>query len=156
MKPTQKVAYLLGGVALAVTAGLATQSVSAHLGGNSTELASSLANKLNLEESTVSTALDSVRAEHQAERKAEMKTSYTEKLTQAVSDGKLTEEQKTLLLGKFDELQTKHEAIRSQMETLRTETETWAKDNNIDTEYLMGAGKGGPGGKMHGGPRGMR
>ncbi len=151
----KKVALSLGAIALMLTAGLATQSVSAHMNGAGTNLASSLANKLGVEESKVNTALDSVRSENQASRATEMKTNYTEKLTEAVTAGKLTEAQKTLLLTKFDEVKTKQDDLRKQQETLRTETETWAKTNNIHTSYLMGAGmKGGPSGRGHGGPGG--
>jgi hypothetical protein len=149
MKTSQKAVYLLGGAALAVTAGLATQSVSAHFRGDS-NLAGPLAAKLNLEESVVSTALDSVKDENKVARANERKTNYTEMLTAAVSAGKLTEAQKTLLLTKYDEHQVKRDEIRKQMENLRSETEAWAKTNNIDTQYLMMpggmGGKGGPSG----------
>lgn len=157
MNTTQKVAYSLGAIALITTAGLATHTVSAHMNGNGGNLASSLATKLGIEENTVSTALDSVRSEEEASRATEMKTSYTEKLTAAVSAGKLTEAQKSLLLAKYDEVKTKQDDLRKQQETLIAETEAWAKTNNIDTSYLMGAGmKGGPGGRGHGGPGMMR
>jgi hypothetical protein len=151
MNQRQKLFIALGGIALAATTGLASHS--AFAASRSDTLASSLASKLNIEESAVSTALDSVRAEKEASRSAEMKTNYTEKLTEAVTAGKLTEAQKTLLLSKFDEVKGKQDAIRTQQETLRTETEAWAKTNNIDTSYLMGAG-GGKGGRGHGGPGG--
>ncbi|CAN5119932.1 hypothetical protein BH11PAT4_BH11PAT4_0220 [soil metagenome] len=150
MNHRQKLVVALGGIALAATAGLASHSVFA--ASKSDTLASSLASKLNLEESAVSTALDSVRTENEAARATEMKTKYTENLTAAVTAGKLTEAQKTLLLSKYDEVKVKQDAIRTQQETLRSETEAWAKTNNIDTDYLMGAG--GKGGRGHGGPGG--
>jgi hypothetical protein len=67
----------------------------------------------------------------------------------------LTEDQKTKLLAKYDEVVTKEAAIRKEEQTLRSDTEQWATDNSIDSQYLpMANGHGGPGG--HGRPDGIR
>jgi hypothetical protein len=97
----------------------------------------------------------------QAEREAEVKAD----LAQLVSDGKLTQAQADKINAKRAEIQKAREALRdsdptktreemkAEMDAKRTELETWAKDNGIDTEYLryvMGHGGRGHG---HGGPR---
>lgn len=88
-------------------------------------------------------------------RKVDREARCEESLAKAVSDGKLTEEQKTLLLEKRDAIRTQRKndveewksLTRSQwqekMRARRTELEQWAKDNGIDAKYLfLGAGYG--------------
>ena len=65
----------------------------------------------------------------------------SDRLQKLVDDGKLTADQKTKIEAKQKELQAKHDADK-------TALETWAKDNGIDTQYLMMGG--GPGGRGHG------
>ena len=67
----------------------------------------------------------------------------SDRLQKAVDAGDITAEQKTLIEKKQDELQTARESQRDALEQ-------WAKDNNIDTEYLH---MGGPGGHKGGGPQ---
>jgi hypothetical protein len=57
------------------------------------------------------------------------------RLQDAVDDGDITAEQKTLIEAKQKEFQTARE-------TQRTALEQWAKDNGIDTDYLHMGGKG--------------
>jgi hypothetical protein len=67
-------------------------------------------------------------------------------LDDAVADGDITAEQKTLIEQKQAELEKARDEKRDAMEQ-------WAKDNNIDDAYLhMGMGNGGRG-KHGGGPR---
>lgn len=67
-------------------------------------------------------------------------------LDTAVTDGKITAEQKTLIEQKQAELEKARDAKRDAMEQ-------WAQDNNIDDDYLYnGMGKDGRGGHG-GGPR---
>ena len=87
----------------------------------------------------------------------------TERLDQAVTDGKITAEQKDLIIAKGKEMKQKMEEIRNlssdterktAMEQLRTDTEKWLSDNKIDQRFLgpLG-GMRGPG-RGHGGPMG--
>jgi polyhydroxyalkanoate synthesis regulator phasin len=69
-------------------------------------------------------------------------------LDDAVADGDITAEQKTLIEQKQEELQTKREANRDSLKQ-------WADDNNIELKYVMG-GVGGPGHGEMGGPGMMR
>jgi hypothetical protein len=62
----------------------------------------------------------------------------SDRLQDAVDNGDITAEQKTLIEKKQEELQTTRESQRDALKQ-------WAEDNNIDTEYLrMGGHGGGP------------
>lgn len=66
-------------------------------------------------------------------------------LQDAVDDGDLTSEQKTLIENKQKELEDKRSAERDELEK-------WASDNNLDLKDIMPMGRG-HGKKMGGGPR---
>jgi hypothetical protein len=115
-----------------------------------------IAQKFSLKEADVKAVFD----EEKTARDAEHQKSFEEKLTQAVTDGKLTTEQKDKIIAKQKELQAKREANRDAMkdktederhaaiDAERTELEQWAKDNNVPIEYLRPSKvKGGPGGR---------
>lgn len=115
-----------------------------------------LVQKFNLREADVKAVFDEARGEQQAK----MKTNFEDRLTQAVKDGKVTEEQKKLILGKHNEMAIKREQNRDQfqnmtneerktaMQAQRQELEDWAKENNIDLQYFFG--HGGSGGRKGG------
>ncbi|OQB06456.1 MAG: hypothetical protein BWY19_00268 [bacterium ADurb.Bin212] len=116
--------------------------------GRGQEMTSQLAEKLGIEESSVENAMEEIRSDQQAE----MKSRQEERLQEAVDDGKITAEQKQLLLDR----QTAMEEAR---EARRAENQKWMEDNgfNEDTlrEYGISFGEGmgrGPGG---GGRRGQ-
>jgi spore germination cell wall hydrolase CwlJ-like protein len=108
----------------------------------------------------VQSVFDAQRSEHQAQMKERM----SNRLTQLVTDKKITEAQKNLIIAKHDAMQKEMQTMRDQMkdktpeerralmETKRVELEKWAKDNGIDLQYLkpFGPGKG-----MHKGFKGM-
>ena len=103
-------------------------------------MAQKLSEKLGIEQSTVSTALDSIRSERQAERQQEI----SESLDKAVSDGVITAEQKQAWLDKQSELEKRREQERAEMQQ-------WLTDNGIDESKLqsyLGKGMGGMGGGM--------
>lgn len=118
-----------------------------------------LADKLGVDKAKVQAVFD----EERASREADREKSYEDRLTQAVKDGKLTEDQKSKVLAKRQELEAKikseRDSLRDKTETerraamdaTRTEIEKWAKDNGIDAKWLMGGGPGmGKGGMMGG------
>ncbi len=122
-------------------------------GNQMTSLVQRIAQKFNLQESEVQAVFDQERQEHQAQRQAAAEA----RLTQLVTDGKITEAQKQLIVAKQKELQEKRhsqmdsmktmtqEERHSAMETERQSLEDWAKQNGIDVQYLMmmhGNGKG--------------
>lgn len=118
-----------------------------------------IADKFGLNTTDVQAVFDQDRTD----RQAEMETKYENQLTQFVTDGKITEAQKQLILSKHKELEAARqterqrmegmtdderkaamEANRTKMETERSALEEWASQNGIDMQYIMGFG-------MHGG-----
>lgn len=70
---------------------------------------------------------------------------YTDRLDQAVKDGKLTSAQEQLILDKRKELQNKvqdyktmtQEQRKTAKQQERQDLKTWAHQNNIDLKYLL-------------------
>jgi len=133
---------LVVGLTLAGAAVLGVGVASAYFGGKSKEAVSQkLAEKLGVSSDKVSTAMDEIQVERQAERKA----SNSAKLDKAVSDRVITAEQKQKILDKMDETQQKRESEREEMQK-------WQDENNIDWEKLHSYGIGMRfGGRGHGG-----
>lgn len=108
-------------------------------------LVQKIATKFGLNQSDVQAVFDADREEHHAE----MKANFEKQLSQYVTDGKITDAQRQLILQKRAELDAAHEAKKdsatnltpeerkSQMDAERTSLEAWAKDNGIDMQYLM-------------------
>jgi hypothetical protein len=153
------IAGVTSGVALGSLAGVGAASAattSTSTAGPS-GLITKIAQKFNLQESDVKAVFEEDRAAHKAERTQK----FEEKLTQAVTEGKITPEQKDKILAKAKELQASREANRDAMESKtpeerkaameaeRTALKQWATDNNIPEQYLRFAfghrGHGGPG-----------
>ena len=144
-------------VGTSVLGGIGAVSAASSTTGPDT-LVEKIASKFNLNKDEVKAVFDENRTEMEASHKAKVE----EKLTQAVTDGKITEDQKAKIIAKAEELKTQRDAERDSMkdktdeerkalmEQHRTELEKWATDNGIPTEYLRFAGPGGG----HG-PRGM-
>lgn len=97
--------------------------------------------------------VEAVFEEERGERQAQMQVKKTERLNQLVADGKLTEDQKNLLITKQEEMKGQFEGMRdlspeerkAQMEAHRDEMHNWAEANGIDLEAigpLGGFGKG--------------
>lgn len=136
-------------------------SVMAQSASTPDSLVDKVAQKFNLNKEEVKKVIN----EHQDELKVEHEQKYEERLSQAVKDGMLTEDQKTKILAKHKELMAKREAggdkredfkdkteaerkqfmtqRRAKMDSLRTEIEKWEKDNNIPSGYLTPGSKGG-------------
>lgn len=160
----KKPLLLAGAITSIGVAGLAGNSlVSAQSNTTGSEtLVSKIAKKFNLKSEDVQAVFDEERKSHEAEHAAQIE----KELTQLVTDGKLTAEQKDKIIAKQKELQSQREADRgtmkdktdadrkTTMDAKKAELEKWAKDNNIPTEYLrfvMGGRHG-----HHGGPGGVR
>ena len=122
-----------------------TGIVKAQNNGNHNSMATKLAEKLGIDQSKVTDAMDQM----QTERKVEMQTRMTTKLGEAVTAGTITEAQKTAILERQTEMQNKRE-------TEREANAKWFTDNNLDQDTLkdlgvgMGGGMGGGGMKGHG------
>ncbi len=142
----------LAGASLVAAEG-ATDTTSSPMRG----LVSAIAKKFNLQESDVQQVFDDQHSHMEQERETEIKN----EITQLVKEGKLTQAQADALNTKRSELQRERDANRSsdqssshkdmktRMEAERTELETWAESNSIDTQYLRYVF--GYGGRGHGG-----
>jgi len=142
------------GLAGAGSVGLVSAAASNNTGGG-TSIVDKIATKFNLNKSDVQAVFDEDRESHEADMQARMQ----ERLSQAVTDGKLTQDQadyitqamaeiKSLTKGQRpDEMdQSTKDQLKAKMDALRA----WAQENDIDLR-LVGRGPGGPGGHM-GGP----
>lgn len=137
-------------IAVAVVGLSATGVALTHAASNSTttnpisSLVTAIAQKFNLNVADVQQVFDQ---QHQ-QMEAQAKTNYTAGLQQAVTEGKLTQDQMDKLLAKQQELESKREANKSTFQNL-TETERrqkmqdeqtalqqWATQNNIPMQYL--------------------
>jgi hypothetical protein len=147
-------ALLVGGLsALAITAvgtaGTAWAASTATTRDDS--LATKIAQKFNLKESDVKAVFTQDRAAREAERQK----NFESQLTQAVTDGKITTDQKDKIIAKQKEFKAYLESIKDKtraekqdlLKAKKAELQQWATDNNIPMQYLRGVGhKGGPGG----------
>lgn len=120
-----------------------------------TSLAQKIAERFNLNQSDVQAVFDEARKE----KPAKMQANSEAQLSQLVTEGKITEEQKQLILQKRAELDAQRKANKESMQNLsederrakmqaeKTALEAWASENGIDSQYLMqGRGHGGFGG----------
>ena len=121
-----------------------------------------LAKKFNLNVSDVQQVFQDTRTQQQNDR-----------LSQLVTDGKITEAQKQLIIDKRTEIESKVADINNKqmtateradaIQTLRDDLKKWSSDNKIDERYVMlGGGIGGginsemPFGGRRGGPMMLR
>jgi len=106
-----------------------------------TTLIDRIAEKFNLNQNEVQKVADDFRSEKMKTMQTERRARLEERLTQAVSNGKITQTQKNSILKKMDELQKKREEDRTDMLN-------WAKQNGLEGKgFGMGMGKFGRG--MH-------
>jgi hypothetical protein len=115
-------------------------------------LISTIAQKFNLNSSEVESVVKEVMAQEHKDMEAQRQKDFTDRITQAVTDGKLTQAQADLITAKQTETKTfmenlkntdeaaRHTAMKSQMENFKQ----WAKDNNIPKEYFAHKGPGRP------------
>lgn len=139
-------AIVLGLVSIGATLWLNSSDVAKAQNNNNQNMADKLAEKLNLNESQVSEAMEQIHSE----RQAEMKERISQKLDEAISDGVITAEQKEKILARQTEMEQKRERERQEMQA-------WEEENGIDMSKLKDYGIGGKGGFGGGfGPGGPR
>ena len=134
---------IIPSLALTVLAGVGSHAVTtvyAQENNSVHPMMQNIAQRFNLNEDEVANFFKEQRETRMEERKA----TREEQLNQAVSEGKITEEQKNALL-------TKMEERKAQRQTHREEMQAWAEENGIDLSVLN-LGKKGPEGGKH--PRG--
>ena len=149
--PVIALSILLGAGAYGVGGAYASESDS----NFRNSLIEKIAQKFNLNKDEV----EKVFKEDREERRTQMEERFNQRLNEAVSNGELTEAQKSLILAKREELQKEREAKitekrnkgerpskeemetrHQEMKTQREALEKWASDNGIDLKYLMGLG----------------
>lgn len=139
IKTLSFVAMSLAAITLITFAGTSAAKA-ASTGKNKSDLVEAIATKFNLKKSDVQQVFDEQR-----------QTQLKNRLDQAVKNGKLTTDQESKILAKYNELQPFITSLQDKSEADRnaaikakmTELEKWAKDNNIPTSYLkMGPGFG--------------
>ncbi len=102
---------------------------------------------LNVEE------VEAVFEEERANHHAEMLTNFEDRLSEAVTNGKITEAQKQAILDKHEEMQAKMDEFRdltgqerkAKMDAWHTELRAWAQSQSIDLPFMefgRGFGKG--------------
>lgn len=150
-KMNKKIKALI--IVLTMVAGLGlwgVETVKANEEVNYPPVIQKLVEKFNLDENEVKSVFDQDREEHRTQRQ----TRFSEKLDQAVSDGKITAEQKDLIVKKHEEIQTENESLRDlspeerreRMQEKRTAWESWAQENGIELADFFGFS--GPKGEM--------
>lgn len=144
-------------VGLAGVGSVGLASAATDNGSSGTSIVDKIATKFNINKDEVQAVFDEERNQH----KAEMQQDRSDRLAQAVKDGKLTQEQADHITAAFKEIDTligdtrpdeqseeTHEQIRAKMDALHD----WAEENNIDMPDLVfgvrGHGHGGPGGAV--------
>jgi hypothetical protein len=140
--------------ALVLTGAYGIQKANAATDTNFPPMIQKLVDKFNLNKDEVSKLVEENRTARQDEREDD----FEKKLTEAVIAGKITEAQKTAILAKHEELQTKREALRdqnqdnrqamrTQMEAIRTEMQDFLKSQGVD-QSILPEPKGPQGGGM--------
>lgn len=114
-------------------------------------LVNAIAVKFNLKVSDVQAVFDEQMAlnqsqlqEHREEMKTKFNEKFTDKINQAVADGKITQAQADLIIAKKAEIELKFTNLEGKtqeeiFDIIKTQTEElkqWLKDNNISLEYF--------------------
>ncbi len=157
-------AALVGAIALGTSVYAA--QVPGTFQNRTSALVQAIASKFNLNTADVQKVFDDQRAQQQADMQAKNEQRFTDRLAQAVKDGKLTQAQSDLVTAKHQEVQTfmeslKDKTVADRQAALKTEMDSlkqWATDNNIPEGYLpmgFGPGRGMMGGHEGFGGRGM-
>lgn len=128
------------GIGLAGVTSIGVASATANSSGTDS-IIDRISTKFNLNKDEVQAVFEEERAAREAEHAQKME----DRLTAAVAEGKLTEEQKAKIIAKLEELKASREGWndkapeerKATKQHLHEDLEQWAEDNNIPTEYLM-------------------
>jgi len=135
--------HLLIALALVITTGVGISYAQTNGNSGSGPLITKLVEKFNLDKSEV----EQVFKENREERQDQMQTRHQEMLEQAVKDGKITEEQKNMLMEKREEMRKGMENLswderQGQRAKHRQEIHNWAEENGIDLSAIQGLRNG--------------
>lgn len=137
--PTIALIAILG----AVTMGTVSVSAQSPMYGN---LVTQIATRFNLKESDVQDVVNQVRLS----RQSEMKMKWEDRLTQAVTEGKITDAQKRSIIAKHTELQSAYASLSGLSDTerkakvtqIQADLKKWVTDNGLDSQFLGHLGLG--------------
>lgn len=140
------------GIGLAGITGLGVASATTNNSG-ADSIIDRVATKFNLNKDEVAAVFE----EEKAARVAEREQKVEDRFTQAVKDGKITEEQKARILAKLEELKANREAWKDKTpeerhaakKELHSSLKQWAEDNGIPMQYLHFGMHHGHGDGMH-------
>ncbi len=126
--------------------------------GFQSSLIQKIAQRFNLNQADVQQVFD----QNKTHRRNQRQQNLTDKLTQAVKEGKITEAQKQAIIAKFADLKNNRADFKNltpdqrkqAMDQKKTDMHSWATQNGIDLDTLKSI-LGGPGMGM-GGMRGHR
>jgi hypothetical protein len=144
------------GIATAGSVGLASAATATT--DSNASIVEKLATRFSLDQDEVQAVFD----EEREAREAEMKQRQQERLSQAVADGKLTQEQADHITAAMEEIKSligeptpgekpdeaTHEAVKAKMNALHA----WAEENDIDLSAVglrVHFREGGEGGRSH-------
>lgn len=154
MKRSLLIGVSVASAGLAGVGGVGVASAMTPTDTNSTSIVEKIASKFNLDKDEVQKVFDEVHEE----RHAEMQAKQQERLTQAVADGKLTQEQADHIMTSTKEITELMQQAKSSdaNETVRAEVREkvdalrdWAKENDVDMKYIGHGGRGGHHGGMN-------
>ncbi|MBU0978611.1 hypothetical protein KKF92_02150, partial [Patescibacteria group bacterium] len=118
--------------------------VVASQGGFHDGLVQKLAERFNLNQADVEAVLNQYQSERRDQMHTNRRAQIEERLTQAVSDGQITQAQKDALLAKLAELKADRPDIadltlperQARMESHRADMTAWAQANGLDPNLL--------------------
>jgi hypothetical protein len=152
----KKIFFPILALAIITTALASSTIVSAQDSNGHNSIVEAIAAKFNLNQSDVQAVFEEERTKHEQQMQANLE----QKLTQAVTDGKITEAQKQAIIAKMSEQKNNRpnpeefknltaEQRKAKMDEKKTEMENWAKENGLTLETLHSI-IGGPKGMGHG------
>jgi hypothetical protein len=135
------VAAAVATLGVAGTTGLSIANAATDTSSDPTSsLVQKIADKFKLNKSDVQAVFDEQRSEMEAKHEQEVK----DNLTQAVTDGKITQDQADKITAKLKEIQTNRDAMKDKTVTERQQArqqnrddmKQWAQDNGISLDTL--------------------
>lgn len=145
----KKKSYLIAGLAIAitiVTAGAATVSAATtNMNSPMDNLVTAIATKFNLNASDVQKVFDEQKIQMQTLHKQEFHQKSAQKLEQAVTNKKLTQDQANKITAKRIEINNQIKSLEGKtaeergavMKLIMDSLKQWATVNNIPTQYIM-------------------
>ena len=139
--PSKKLILPVAAAAI-IGAGALTVATTSAASSPSSNLVQKIADTFHLDPAKV----QAVFGQNRADRQAQAETNYEDRLSKAVTEGKLTAGQKSKVLAEHIQLKAELEGAtqktgtdrRSALQQIRTEAEAWAKSNGIDVKWLFG------------------